>query len=175
MSLTNIVLSMADSAATLKAKWNYDASPNISTVLFADSVNALDIGANVGVATFNIGAVAASGTVTLSSFAADDTVTVMGVVLTGKASPSTDVQFTIGASDTLTAASLAACINAKATLNPVVSATSAAAVVTITSKIPGTIGNLIGTAISAHGSVAGALLTGGTEGSIVTKKYGAAS
>lgn len=175
MSLTNIVMSMSDSAATLKAKWNYESTGGISTMLFADTIHALEQGANIGVLTFNIGAVAASGTITLSSFVADDTVAVAGVTLTGKASPSTDVQFAIGADDTATAANLAACINAKSTLSPFLLATSALGVVTVTSKIPGLIGNKVTLAISAHGSVSAANLANGAEGSIVVKKYGAAS
>jgi phage tail sheath gpL-like len=108
--------------------------------------------------------VQATGTITLSSFVEDDTVTVNGTLLTGKNSPSGSAQFAIGASDTLTAVALAACINANTTLNKQVVATSSGAVVTITALVPGAFGNLGTLAISAHGSVSGGgLLASGAQ------------
>lgn len=113
--------------------------------------------------------VAASGTVTLSSMVAADTVTINGTVFTCEASGATGNQFNVGASDTLTAANLAAAINASATAVVVdnVVATSAAAVVTVTCKEQGTIGNLCTLAISAHGSVSAANLASGTDGTVI--------
>lgn len=113
----------------------------------------------------NTGGVNATGTVTLSSFAAADTVTINGVVLTGSATPSGIAQFLVGASDTATAVNLAVCINANTSLFGTVYATSAAAIVTLTCRVPGLIGNLCTTAISAHGSVSGAgKLASGADG-----------
>lgn len=103
----------------------------------------------------NSGGAYATGTVTLSSFAAADTVTINGVLLTGSATPSGIAQFLIGASDTATAVNLAACINANTGLFGTVYATSATTIVTLTCRVPGLIGNLCTTAISAHGSVSG--------------------
>lgn len=100
-------------------------------------------------------AVFATGTITLSSFVATDTVTIAGVVLTCVASGATGAQFNVGGTDTLTAVALAAKINAYTPTNQIVSATSALGVVTLTCLVPGTIGNLVTTAISAHGSVSG--------------------
>lgn len=87
--------------------------------------------------------VRASGTITLASVAANDTVVIGGVTLTAKASPSTEAQFSQAGTNTEDAASLAAVINAHSTLSRVVSATSAAAVVTVTCLVPGEIGNFI--------------------------------
>jgi hypothetical protein len=116
------------------------------------------------------GAVKASGTITFSSLVADDTVTINGVVFTAKASPSGANQFALGADDTAAAANLAAKINASALakIANVVTATSNGAVVTITCVVPGLVGNLGTLAISAHGSVSGAALTGGAEATITT-------
>lgn len=112
------------------------------------------------------GGVQASGTVTLSSSVSTDTVTINGTVFTEVASGATNNQFNHGASDTITAANLAAAINASTTPNIQnnVSATSALAVVTVLSKAQGTIGNFQTLAISAHGSVSAGTLAGGTDG-----------
>lgn len=111
--------------------------------------------------------------VTFSSFVDGDTVTVNGVVLTGKNSPTGASQFAIGATDTLTAAAFAARINntdgngaPAAKIWGVVTATSAAAVSTITANETGAIGNLYTLAISAHGSVTGATFASGADGTI---------
>lgn len=118
--------------------------------------------------------VAAAQTVTFSSLANNDTVTINGVVYTAKTSGATGVQqFNLGASDTTAAANLAALINstnaagtAPAKILGIVSATSAAAVVTLTAIEPGAIGNLYTLAISAHGSVGGAVFASGADGVI---------
>lgn len=114
------------------------------------------------------GGAAASGTITLSSFVNSNTITINGTVFTGETSGATGNQFNIGGSDTITAANAVAAINASATaiVANVVTASSAGAVITITAKEAGTIGNLGTLAISANGSVSGANLTGGTDGTV---------
>jgi hypothetical protein len=116
-------------------------------------------GVHSGHITLATNAVQASGTITFSSFTTSDTITIDGVTLTG------GTDFAIGASDTATAANAVVAINADTTsgLNSMVVATSSGAVITIKSLIPGYIGNMNTLAISAHGSVSGANLTGGTE------------
>lgn len=115
------------------------------------------------VAQVNTGdAVAATGTVTLASLVAADTITVGTQVFTSSASPSGNNQFLSTGGDTAVAAAATAKINAHPSLVGVVSATSAAAVITLTAAQTGLIGNQIGIAISAHGSVSAAKLTGGT-------------
>jgi hypothetical protein len=117
-------------------------------------------------------AVQASGTVTLSSHVATNTVTINGVVFTAVASGATGNQYNVG-TDTVTAANLAAAINASvsAAVAGLVTATSSGAVVTVTAVTPGLLGNLVTLAISANGSVSGANATGGTQGTNVTTNY----
>lgn len=154
---------------------------NLANVAIANAFR--NIGAwfesiGLGARTFNgavqSGGVQASGTVTLSSMVAGDTVTINGTVFTAETSGATGNQFNVGASDTVTAANLAAAINASATnqvANNVV-ATSAAAVVTVTCKEVGTIGNLCTLAISGDGPVSGANLTLGTDVNVVALAKG---
>jgi hypothetical protein len=118
------------------------------------------------------GAVSAVNAVTFSSIAAADTVTVCGTVFTGSDTPTTSVQFLTGTTDTLSAVSLAAKINAHATVSKLVSATSAGAVITLTCNTPGLVGNFLTLAISAHGSVTGATFASGAEGSNGTLHQG---
>lgn len=115
---------------------------------------ALASGAKSGVVKISVSSSApvhASATATCASVAADDTITIGGTVLTAKASPSGENQFSQAGSDTADAASLAAAINAHSVIGLKVSASSSAGVVTITSHAPGAIGNLI-TLVSSNGS-----------------------
>jgi phage tail sheath gpL-like len=118
--------------------------------------------------------VAASATITLTyaNIDADDTVTVANVELTAKASGANGTtQFNKQTDATVTAANLAACINANTTLNKIVTASSAAAVVTVTSVVKGVIGNGLALATSdatAFALVAFASGAGGQNGTPVT-------
>jgi hypothetical protein len=117
------------------------------------------------------GAVAATDAVTFSSLANNNTVTVNGTVFTAKTSgASGNAQFNLGANDTAAATNFAAIVNAHPTEGQRVSATSAAAVTTLTCLIPGTLGNMCTLAISANGSVTGANFAGGSWNSNI---YGA--
>jgi hypothetical protein len=110
--------------------------------------------------------VAASGTITCASVNADDTVTIGKTTLTAKASPSGEDQWSQAGSDTADAASLVTKINAHSVLGKLVSATSSAGVVTVTSLVKGSIGNHIALA-SSNGSrlaVSAAYLASGTGG-----------
>ena len=118
-----------------------------------------------------INAVKATGTVTLSSHVATDIVTVNGIAFTCVASGATGNQYNVGGTDTLTAVELAAALNANTTLDGMIVATAASGVVTLTSLIPGEIGNAVTIAISAHGSVSGARMAGGTNGDTETTHY----
>lgn len=111
--------------------------------------------------------VAASATATCASVAADDTITIAGVVLTAKASPSGEAQFSQAGSDTAAAASLVSKINAHSVLSKLVVASSAIGVVTVTCLTKGIIGNYLtfvssdGTRLAVTGS---GVLAGGTGG-----------
>jgi hypothetical protein len=142
-------------------------------------INQLGMGIRMGSIALTIddgAAASATGTVTFSSLVANDTITIGGVVFTAKASGAAgQAQFNIGASDTTAAVAFAAAVLAHTSLTGLfLTAVPAAGVTTLTAQ-PGNAGNLIGLAISAHGSVSGALMTGGTasaSSSSVTYKHG---
>jgi hypothetical protein len=100
------------------------------------------IGSSVEVNVAAADPVAASVTATLTS-CATDTITILGITLTGTATPTTVLHFETDGDDTADAAALAAAINAHPTLKNLVIATSAAAVVTIKSLVKGVIGNYL--------------------------------
>jgi hypothetical protein len=119
------------------------------------------------------GGTRATNAVTFSSFVATNTVTVNGVTLTGRATPTLVSEFTVGATDAITAQNFANVINGLGTIgNPpakvwgVVTATVASNVVTLNFVAPGAIGNLGTLAISANGSVTGANFASGADGTI---------
>lgn len=140
-------------------------SPKESIESLAVYLNKLVAGcgsASVDMRINRIGGVAASGTVTLSSFANNDTVTIGNQVFTAKTSgASGNNQFNLGADDTAAAAALAVKVNAHPSLTNVISAVSALGVVTVSAVPLSASGNMFGLAISAHGSVSGAYMTGG--------------
>lgn len=110
-------------------------------------------------------AVKATGTLTGTSVIATDAVTIAGVTLTCVASGATEDQFNIGADDDETMENLAAAINAHSDLSGIVTADTAANVVTVSAAKPGLIGN--GLAISSADATivaSGTHLTGGTDG-----------
>ena len=119
-----------------------------------------------------LNAVRAFGTVTLASHVATNTVTINGVVFTAVVSGAVANQYNVG-TDTVTAANLAASINASvsAAIAGLVTATSVGPVVRGTAVTPGLLGNLVTLAISANGSVSGAFATGGTQGSVTSTNY----
>jgi phage tail sheath gpL-like len=115
-------------------------------------------------------AVAATGTISPVSHVATDTITVCNITLTCSNSTQDATHYKPGASDTACAANMATCINANTHTSKIVSATAASGVVTLTSLVPGEIGNGLGLAISAHGSV-GAFASG-SEGNTSTFAHG---
>jgi len=163
----------AGSGLTMPLKYLGDTSIANAFRNIANFFSSIGIGTRSFAGSVMAGGVQATNAVTFSSFVATDTVTINGVVLTGRASPTLVSEFTIGASDTITAANLAKVINGQGTIgaapakiNGVVYATSAATVCTINFNEPGVIGNLGTLAISGHGSVTGANFASGTDGTI---------
>lgn len=124
-----------------------------------------------------VGAVKASGTLIGTSVVATDAVAINGLTLTCVASGATANEFNIGASDTLTMASLAAVINGHASLAGIVTAEASGTTCTVYAARPGLIGNAI-TLTSADATIvaSAAKLAGGVDGtSDVTHYYGSGS
>lgn len=85
-----------------------------------------------------------TATITHANLAADDTLKLGGTTLTWKVAAGNENEVTIGADATADATALKNAINAHSVLGKFFTATSAAAVVTVTAKLPGLIGTLMG-------------------------------
>jgi hypothetical protein len=107
-------------------------------------------------------AVQGTGTVTFSVGlpVADETVTVGGEVFTFKATRTVAFEVAIGADFTATAQNFKAAVNLDSTK---ASASGAGAVITLTSYVGGTAGNITLTEAATNVAVSGATLTGGTD------------
>jgi phage tail sheath gpL-like len=165
-SLFRITVTSGASAATVKGRLRLNVTGYAPSVIervgsyFSTVAGAIHTGRLSIVTT----AVQATGTITLSSLANNDTITVNGVVYTAKTSGASGLnQFNLGASDTTAAANFVAKLNAdtSTSITDVVTATSALAVITFTSVVPGNVGNAITIAISAHGTASAARLASG--------------
>jgi hypothetical protein len=145
-SMLQISWKSGASAATVKGRLRMDSlSGFIPSVIerLATFVNMTAGGVHSGRYTIATSAVQASATATFVNVVAGNSVTVGGVAFTGHDSTTTSVQFLTGTTDTISAASLASQINANSTANKLVHATSALGVVTISSIVPGKVGNFI--------------------------------
>lgn len=146
-----------------------------------DWFRGIAVGAYRGTVITRVGAVKATATWTFASTgpAADETVTICGTTFTAKSSGATGDQWNRSDTVATSAANLAAAINASATakVTGAVIASSALGVVTVTSLVPGTVGNGIeisaGTAANTTLSSGG--FTGGTNGTSHTLAAGGAS
>lgn len=132
---------------------------------------------SIDVQTASADPVRASATFTLASVVENEAVTIGKTTLTFKDSPAGENQVqTGGADDAADAVVLAAAINAHSVLSKIVTASAAAAVVTVTARVPGVIGNEIifsetGTTITATGSGYLASGAGGSEDTAVTYSF----
>lgn len=123
----------------------------------------------IDVQTSSANPVAASGTFTLDTVIATDAVTVGGTTFTGTDTPSTNLHFdTDAGSDALIAASLASAINNHPDASDIVTASANGAVVTVTAKQEGEVGNeIVFTSADATITASGSgKLAGGTGGAI---------
>lgn len=171
MSSMVITLKLEDSETVLTQKYQLPVSKpkeeaKALSQLFKDLASNNKRGV-VDVQTSGTSAVAAAGTWTLDTVVATDTVTVGNITFTGTDTPSTNLHFdTAAGSDTLIAASIADAVNAHPTTSQIVTAVAAGAVVTVTAKQKGVVGNFIpftdgDTTITSSGS---GFLAGGTGG-----------
>ncbi len=127
------------------------------------------IGGNYsGIFAFKVGAIQATGAITSTGAAtAAETLTVCNVVFTARASGASGNEFNLSATVGTQATNIATAINASADLTGIVTASAALGVVTVTSVVPGLIGN--GLALSdAMTNVACTAFASGTDGTAYT-------
>lgn len=176
MSLVTLLLSVGDSAVTTTDLFEINAAltqfslPNIGK--YIDDISGGEVSAYVSVYS---GPIQAYGLVTFTGAPSNgETLSILNTTFTAETSGATGNQFNIGGTVTASAVNLAAAINASTDLTGKVTATSALGVVTITSVIPGLVGNGLQLSESLSNATATAFAHG-TDGNKVSRNFGAAS
>lgn len=143
MAFSRLVIEHPLTAEQLQSKLGLERQDKISSALeLGKYMRSLAAGLQSADLDLHVGAVQATGLVSFSGLPSNDEIlTIANVVFTAKSSGATGNQFNIGGSATITAANLAAAINASANLSGIVTASSAAGVVTLTAVVPGKAGN----------------------------------
>ena len=127
---------------------------------------------NKGTMKASINAVQSFGLITFTGApTAAETCVIAGVTFTARASGATGNEFNIGGTISITAANLAAAINASTSLSGIVTATSLLGVVTITSVVPGAIGNFITLTESLSNATATAFASGANGNTFTTISF----
>lgn len=170
-SLSTIVLTAGDmSAASLQSVINFSAKKE-GTLQLADFITSMAAGVHVGSLSCRVGAVQATGTLTVSSTGPlnNETAVVAGTTITAKTSGAVPAngEFNINATAATVATGIALAINSVAALVGVVTASANLGVVTITSSVPGLLGNGL-TLTEAMTNVAAVAMSGGTNGTVYT-------
>lgn len=144
MALVRLLIDSNGTTADFKSQCNLAMGGLDAANSFADYIGGLLGGSIIGASlSFAVGAVQAAGTVTFASTGPTNgqTCTIAGVTFTAVTSGATGNQFNISATPATVAANLASAINAATSLAGIVTASSNLGVTTITSVVPGTIGN----------------------------------
>lgn len=166
MAQLQIFIDVADSAQTIIDKLklrNTDDAFSIQRI--ADYVRGLTTGKGV-LAIAGIGGTNATSTITFSGApVAAETCSINGTTFTARATNTgVNNEFQIGGSVSITAANLAAAVNAStsATIKGIVRATSSSGVVTLTSVLSGVLGNSLAATTEGftNGSTSGAFAGG---------------
>jgi len=171
-SLQRIVLEVPETTAQFLSYCslaNDAALPSLVQLRnYLDAVIAGTKSANLSIVT---DAVKATATITSTGTAANnETMTLCNQTITAKTSGAVaaDGQFNISATPATQAASIAAAINAMSSLVGKVSATSSEGVVTVTSLVPGLVGNALQIVDVNLANVAVAAFSGGADGTTIT-------
>lgn len=173
-SFQRIIIQSVGTAADFKAGCNLsmggiDACENLGQY-FDGVASGTTLGALINV---NVGAVKAAGTLTVATggSANDETCSICNITFTAKTSGATGNQFNISATAATQAANMAAAINASADLVGKVTASALLGVVTITSVVPGLLGNGLQLSAGTLANVTLGAFAGGTDGTATTLDF----
>jgi hypothetical protein len=166
MSLQRLIINSDLSAVGFKSVCDLSPLQLPAANNFADYIAGLCGGNYMALLSFQVGAVQAAGLLTVSAggSANNETCTVCNVTLTGKTSSTANNEFTVSATAATQATNMAACINASTSLAGKVTATAALGVVTITSVVPGLVGNGLQLSAGTLANVAATAFAGGDDG-----------
>lgn len=165
-SLVRLLITSTGTKADFQSQCNLAMGGLDAVNSFVDYVSGLSGGQRIGASlAFKVGAIQATGTITSTGAAtAAQAMTLLNVTLTAIASDPANNQFVPSATVGVQAANIAACINASTTLAGKVTATAALGVVTVTSIVPGLMGNGFQVSAGNLSNVSVGAFTNGTDG-----------
>lgn len=170
-SLQRVVITTPGTAADFKSLCNLAPGQLDALNNFIDFLGGVAGGAIPGASlAFKVGSVQASGTLTVAAggSANNETCSICNVTFTAKTSGATGNQFNISATAATQAANMVTAINASSDLSGKVTASSVGGVVTITSVVPGLMGNGLQLSAGTLANVTLAAFSGGTDGTSYT-------
>jgi hypothetical protein len=171
-SLQRLIITSNGTTADFKSQCDLAMGGLDATTNFAAYIDGLAGGNMLGASLeFQVGAVQATATITSTGTAANNqTMTLANQTITAKTSGAVaaDGEFNISGTVATQAASIAAAINAMPELVGIVTAAANLGVVTVTSVVPGLIGNGLQIVDVDLANVAVAAFAGGTDGTAYT-------
>jgi hypothetical protein len=170
-SLQRLVITTPGTADDFKSECDLAPGQLVAMNNFISYLGGVAGGAIQGASlAFNVGAVQATGTLTVAAggSANDQTCSVCNVTFTAKTSGATGNQFNISATAATQATNMAAAFNASANLAGKVTAVAVDGVVTITSVVPGLMGNGLGLSAGTLANVTLGAFANGTDGTSYT-------
>jgi hypothetical protein len=166
-SLQRLVITSVGTAADFKSMCSLAPGKLPALNNFIDYLSGLSGGAQLGASlAFKLGCVQAAGTLTVATggSANNETCSICNITFTAKTSGATGNQFNISATAATQATSMAAAINASSDLTGKVTALAQNGVVTITSVVPGLLGNGMQLSAGTLANVTLSAFAGGTDG-----------
>lgn len=142
-SFQTIVITSDGTAADFKSVCDLSMGGLDAIQSLENYIGAVEGGLQMANLAINVGAVKAAGTLTVAAGGStnNQACTICNVTLTAKTSSTANNEFSISATAATQAANMAAAINASTSLSGKVTATAALGVVTISSAVPGLLGN----------------------------------
>lgn len=167
MSLQRIIIDTGDLTA-VGFKSVCDLAPGQLPALqnLVNYLGAIEGGLQMADLKIQVGAVQAAGTLTVASTGPTNsqTCSILNVTFTAVTSGATGNQFNISATPSVVATNIAAAINASANLAGKVTAVAVGAVVTITSVVPGLVGNGLALSAGTLSNVTAGAFAAGSDG-----------
>lgn len=166
-SLQRLIITSDGTANDFKSVCDLAPGELPAAINFMNYIGSLTGGNQMAKLDFQVGAVQATGTITSTGAAtANQTMKLANQTLTAKASGAVaaDGEFNVSATPATQTTNIAAAINAMPELSGIVTASAALGVVTVTSVVPGLIGNGIECADVDLANVSVSGMSGGSDG-----------
>lgn len=169
MSKQRIIIDTSLTAAGFKSVCDLAPGELEAAINLSEFITACTGGNQMAKFDVLVGSVQGSGTIVSTGAAtAAQTMTLANVTLTAHGSVAANNQFVVSATPATQAANIAACINSSTSLAGIVTAVALSGTVTVTSIVPGKIGNSIQISAGTLSNVTVGQFSGSVEGTSYT-------